>query len=80
MLAAPAVAPAMWLGMLTGIAGQLPLLPVEPINWLDSLCLAYIAQVAHWLAAPDWALLTVHLRLDLGGRRRLRGAAAGDGA
>ena len=61
MLALPAVAPAMWLGMLTGIAGQFPVLPVEPINWLDSLCLAYIAQIAHWLAAPDWALLTVHL-------------------
>jgi competence protein ComEC len=61
VLAAPAVAPAMWLGMLTGIAGQVPLLPVEPVNWLASLCLAYIAQVAHWLAAPDWALLTVHL-------------------
>jgi len=62
VLAAPAVAPAMWLGMLTGILGQLPLLPVEPINWLDSLCLAYISQIAHWLAAPNWALLTVHLR------------------
>jgi competence protein ComEC len=61
VLAAPAVAPAMWLGMLAGIAGQLPGLPVEPINWLESLCLAYIAQVAHWLAAPRWALLTVHL-------------------
>jgi competence protein ComEC len=61
VLAAPAVAPAMWLGMLAGIAGQLPLLPVEPINWLASLCLAYIAQIAHWLAAPRWALLTVHL-------------------
>jgi competence protein ComEC len=61
VLAAPAVAPAMWLGMLTGIAGQLQLLPVEPINWLDSLCLAYIAEIAHWLAAPHWALLTVHL-------------------
>ena len=62
VLAAPAVAPAMWLGMLTGILGQLPAIPVEPLNWLDSLCLAYVAQVAHWLAAPDWALLTVHLR------------------
>jgi competence protein ComEC len=61
VLAAPAVAPAMWLGMLTGILGQATFLPVEPFNWLDSLCLAYIAQVAHWLAAPDWALLTVHL-------------------
>ncbi|HEY7122121.1 MAG TPA: ComEC/Rec2 family competence protein [Solirubrobacterales bacterium] len=61
VLAAPAVAPAMWLGMLTGILGQAPFLPVEPLNWLDSLCLAYIAQVAHWLASPDWALLTVRL-------------------
>jgi competence protein ComEC len=61
VLALPAVAPAMWLGMLSGILGQLPLIPVEPINWLDSLFLAYIAQVAHWLAQPDWALLTVHL-------------------
>jgi competence protein ComEC len=61
VLAAPAVAPAMWLGMLAGIAGQLPLLPVEPVNWLNSLCLAYISQVAHWLGTPDWALLTVHL-------------------
>jgi competence protein ComEC len=62
VLAAPAVAPAMWLGMLAAIAGQLPLIPVEPVNWLDSLCLAYIAQIADWLAAPHWALLTVHLR------------------
>ena len=61
VLAAPAVAPAMWLGMLTGILGQAPFIPVEPINWLDSLCLAYIAQVARWLAAPSWASLTVHL-------------------
>jgi len=61
VLAAPAVAPAMWLGMLTGILGQAPFLPVEPINWLDSVCLAYIAQIAHWLAAPNWASLTVHL-------------------
>lgn len=61
VLTAPAVAPAMWLGMLTGIAGQAPFLPVESLNWLDSLCLAYVAQIAHWLAAPDWALLTVHL-------------------
>lgn len=61
VLALPAVAPAMWLGMLAGIAGQLPLVPVEPLNWLDSLCLAYIAQIAHWLSAPRWAQLTVQL-------------------
>jgi competence protein ComEC len=61
VLAAPAVAPAMWFGMLTGILGQASFLPVEPLNWLDSLCLAYIAQIAHWLAAPRWASLSVHL-------------------
>lgn len=61
LLALPAVAPAMWLGMLAGIAGQLPAIPTEPINWLNSLCLAYIAQIAHSLAKPDWALLNVHL-------------------
>ncbi|HEX6585184.1 MAG TPA: ComEC/Rec2 family competence protein [Solirubrobacterales bacterium] len=61
VLALPAVAPAMWLGMLAGIAGQLPAIPVEPVNWVNSLCLAYIAQIAHWLAGPDWALLTVRL-------------------
>src|SRR5215211_5108828 len=61
VLALPAVAPAMWLGMLTGIVGQVAVAPVEPINWLDSLCLAYIAQIAHWLAAPSWASLAVRL-------------------
>jgi competence protein ComEC len=57
LLALPAVAPAMWLGMLTGMAGQIPAFPVEPLNWVDSLCLAYIGQVARWLGSPGWALL-----------------------
>jgi competence protein ComEC len=61
VLALPAVAPAMWLGMLTGILGQVPAIPVEPLNWLDSLCLAYIAQIAHWLGSPSWSLLEIHL-------------------
>ncbi len=55
MLALPAVAPAMWLGMLAGIAGQLPAIPVEPLNWLNSALLGYIGQVAHWFGAPGWA-------------------------
>ena len=62
LLALPAVAPAMWLGMLVAIAGQLPAIPVEPINWLNSLCLAYIAQIAHWLATPTWSLVELPLR------------------
>jgi competence protein ComEC len=55
LLALPAVAPVMWLGMLSAMAGQLPALPVEPLNALNSLLIGYIAQVAHWLAAPGWA-------------------------
>jgi competence protein ComEC len=61
LLAMPAVAPAMWLGMLSAAASQVPGLPLEPLNGLDALLLAYIAQVAHWCAAPDWAVVHVHL-------------------
>jgi competence protein ComEC len=55
LLALPAVAPAMWLGMLVAAGGQIPGLPVEPLNWVNSLLLAYIEQVAAWMAAPRWA-------------------------
>ena len=61
ILALPAVAPAMWLGMLAGIAGQVPGIPLDPLNWVNSLCLGYIAQVARWFAGPDWALLPIRL-------------------
>jgi competence protein ComEC len=61
LLAMPAVAPAMWLGMLSAAAAQVPGLPLEPLNGLDALLLAYIAQVAHWCAAPSWAVVHVHL-------------------
>ena len=55
----------MWLGMLVAIAGQIPLVPVEPLNSPNSLLIAYIAQVAHWMAAPGWAL--AELRLSVPG-------------
>jgi competence protein ComEC len=55
LLALPAVAPVMWLGMLAGLAGQLPWLPTEPLTWLAGALAGYIAQVASWLAAPGWA-------------------------
>ncbi|HYH53321.1 MAG TPA: ComEC/Rec2 family competence protein [Solirubrobacterales bacterium] len=61
VLALPAVAPAMWLGMCGSGLAQLPGLPLEPLNWLNALLLAYIAQVASWCAAPEWAELSVHL-------------------
>ena len=61
LLALPAVAPVMWLGMLAAAAGQLPFLPVEPITWLAGLFAAYITQVAAWTSAPGWAQLEVGL-------------------
>jgi len=60
LLALPAVAPAMWLGMCGAALAQLPGVPLEPLNGLNALLLAYIAQVAEWCAAPRWAELQVH--------------------
>ncbi len=59
--AMPAVAPAMWLGMLSAAAAQVPGVPLEAINGVDALFLAYIAQVAAWCAGPRWAEVHVHL-------------------
>ena len=61
VLAMPAVAPAMWLGMCSAALAQVPGVPLEPLNGLNSLLLAYVAQVASWCAAPGWAELHVHL-------------------
>ncbi len=65
VLAMPAVAPAMWLGMCSAGLAQVPGMPLEPLNVLNSLLLAYVAQVASWCAAPGWAEVRVHL--DAGG-------------
>lgn len=61
LLALPAAAPAMWLGMLSAAAGQVPGVPTEIFNALDAPLLAYIAQVATWCGRPSWASLHVHL-------------------
>lgn len=61
VLALPAVAPAMWLGMCGAGLAQVPDVPLEPLNGLNALLLAYIAQVAAWCAAPEWAELEVRL-------------------
>jgi len=63
LLAAPAEAPVMWLGMLAAAAGQLPWLPTEPITWLAGLLAAYVGQIARWLGRPGWA----QAELELGG-------------
>ncbi len=61
LIALPAVAPVMWLGMLAAAVGQLPWLPVGPLTGLAGLCAAFVAQVAHWFAGPGWAQLDAPL-------------------
>jgi competence protein ComEC len=61
LLAMPAVAPAMWLGMVSAAVSQVPGLPVEPLNGLDALLLGYVAQVAAWCGRPGWAEVQVRL-------------------
>jgi len=63
LLALPAVAPAMWLGMVTAIGAQVPGFPAAVPNALAAPLLAYIAMVAHWCGRPDWAYLRIHLGL-----------------
>lgn len=65
LLVLPAVAPAMWLGMLVSIGAQVPGFPAAIPNAIAAPLLAYIAQVATWCGRPDWAYLNV--RLGLGG-------------
>jgi competence protein ComEC len=61
LLAMPAVAPAMWLGMLAAAASQVPGAPVEAINAVDAHLLAYVAQVAAWCGRPSWAEVEMRL-------------------
>ena len=61
ILALPAVAPAMWLGMVSAALAQIPGVPLAPLNGLDALLLAYIAQVAAWCGRPSWAVLHVQI-------------------
>jgi competence protein ComEC len=61
LLALPAVAPAMWLGMLSSIGAQVPGFPAAVPNAIAAPLLAYIAAVARWCGRPDWACLEVDL-------------------
>ncbi len=55
LLALPAIPAVMWLSMLAAIVGQVPGVPVEPLTAVAGLLVAYVAQIAHWLAAPGWS-------------------------
>jgi hypothetical protein len=51
----------MWLGMVAAALAQIPGLPLAPLNGLDALLLAYIAQVAAWCGRPSWAVIHVQI-------------------
>ncbi|MGK2954843.1 MAG: ComEC/Rec2 family competence protein [Solirubrobacterales bacterium] len=61
LLAVPAVAPAMWLGMISAALGQVAGWMALPFNLLNSLFLSYVAQVAAWFGGPSWARLEVRI-------------------
>jgi competence protein ComEC len=64
LLALPAVAPAMWLGMLVAAGAQVPGFPSSALNAVNAPLLAYVAQVAAWCGRPSWAYL--HVRIGFG--------------
>lgn len=61
LAAMPAVAPAMWMGMISIAAGQITPTLAVPFNLVGSACLAWIAQVAAWFGRPDWAVVEVSI-------------------
>ncbi len=56
LAALPAVAPAMWLGMAAAGIGSIWSALAIPLNLVNSVLLAYIAQVAAWFGRPGWAV------------------------
>lgn len=52
LVAAPAVAPAMWLGMSAAAIGQIPGAPVEALSWLGGNCAGFIGWVAQVFGGP----------------------------
>jgi competence protein ComEC len=57
LLAAPAIAPITWLGMLAAAVGQLTPALAQPLNVLNAYLLAYVGAVAHAAASIPHASL-----------------------
>lgn len=73
LLAAPAIGPITWLGMLAATVGQLTPALAVPLNALNAYLLAYVGWVAHAAAGLPHASVT----LTLGGPGALAGLYAG---
>ncbi len=78
ILAAPAVAPVMWLGMGSAVVGQASAAAAAPLSALAAYPAAYVEWVAHVSAAPAaaslavalpgaWALVPAYIALVLAG-------------
>ena len=61
LVAAPAIAPVMWLGMLAAAAAQIAPALALPFTALSAPLLAFIAAVAHAAAAAPAAVTAAHL-------------------
>jgi competence protein ComEC len=59
LLAAPAIGPITWLGMLAAAIGQLSPTLAHPLNALNAYLLAYVAAVAHAAASIPHASVTL---------------------
>jgi competence protein ComEC len=64
LLALPAVAPIMWLGMLAAALAQVWVAPAAILNGLSGYCLGYLAAIARLSADVPHAVLSI--RLDSG--------------
>jgi len=59
LLAAPAIAPITWLGMLAGALGQLTPTLAQPLNAINAYLLAYVGAIAHIAASIPHASIEV---------------------
>jgi competence protein ComEC len=61
LVAAPAVAPLMWLGMLASALGQVSSVAAAPVAWLCAPFVAFVAWVAREAGEVSWATAQVPL-------------------
>ncbi len=61
LAALPAVAPVMWLGMLSAAAAQVALEPATLLNAVNGFCLAHVAAIARWGAELPGASIGLHV-------------------
>ena len=55
LLALPAIAPVMWVGMTIGLLGQIPGFPTAPLGAVEGALIDYVALVARVFGSAGWA-------------------------